>query len=57
MRIWPISMSVNKPENDDPSINEPIALVASVAWSHFPYVFGAVRVGIFTLVTLTALSA
>jgi putative SOS response-associated peptidase YedK len=28
MRIWPISMRVNKPENDDPSILEPIKLSA-----------------------------
>src|SRR5438067_1260231 len=26
MRIWPISTRVNKPENDDPSIVEPIEL-------------------------------
>jgi putative SOS response-associated peptidase YedK len=25
MRMWPISTRVNKPENDDPSIVEPIA--------------------------------
>jgi putative SOS response-associated peptidase YedK len=25
MRMWPISTRVNKPENDDPSIIEPIA--------------------------------
>jgi putative SOS response-associated peptidase YedK len=31
MRIWPISTRVNKPENDDPSIVEPIALKVSVA--------------------------
>jgi putative SOS response-associated peptidase YedK len=24
MRMWPISTRVNKPENDDPSIVEPI---------------------------------
>jgi putative SOS response-associated peptidase YedK len=30
MRMWPISTRVNKPENDDPSIVEPIALAASV---------------------------
>jgi hypothetical protein len=29
MRMWPISTRVNKPENDDPSIVEPIALAAS----------------------------
>jgi putative SOS response-associated peptidase YedK len=28
MRMWPISMRVNKPENDDPSIVEPIELTA-----------------------------
>ena len=26
MRMWPISTQVNKPENDDPSIVEPIEL-------------------------------
>ena len=26
MRMWPISTRVNKPENDDPSIVEPIAI-------------------------------
>jgi putative SOS response-associated peptidase YedK len=26
MRMWPISTRVNKPENDDPSIVEPIEL-------------------------------
>ncbi len=31
MRIWPISTRVNKPENDDPSIVEPIALSSSAA--------------------------
>ena len=31
MRIWPISTRVNKPENDDPSIVEPDALVTSTA--------------------------
>jgi hypothetical protein len=29
MRIWPISTRVNKPENDDPSIIEPIAMDAA----------------------------
>ena len=29
MRMWPISMRVNKPENDDPSIVEPIELSAA----------------------------
>ena len=29
MRMWPISTRVNKPENDDPSIVEPIALDAA----------------------------
>jgi putative SOS response-associated peptidase YedK len=27
MRIWPISTRVNKPDNDDPSILEPIELI------------------------------
>ena len=27
MRMWPISTLVNQPENDDPSIVEPVALV------------------------------
>jgi putative SOS response-associated peptidase YedK len=31
MRMWPISIRVNKPENDDPSIVEPIALATSAA--------------------------
>ena len=31
MRMWPISMRVNKPENDDPSIVEPIEMSKSVA--------------------------
>jgi putative SOS response-associated peptidase YedK len=26
MRMWPISTRVNKPENDDPSILEPVEL-------------------------------
>jgi hypothetical protein len=26
MRMWPISTRINKPENDDPSIAEPIEL-------------------------------
>jgi putative SOS response-associated peptidase YedK len=29
MRMWPISIRVNKPENDDPSIGEPIEAIAS----------------------------
>src|SRR5215471_14661200 len=29
MRMWPISPRVNKPENDDPSILDPIELLAS----------------------------
>ncbi len=29
MRMWPISTRVNKPENDDPSILEPIAFAAA----------------------------
>jgi putative SOS response-associated peptidase YedK len=31
MRMWPISTRVNKPENDDPSIVEPITLATSAA--------------------------
>jgi hypothetical protein len=31
MRMWPISTSVNKPENDDPTIVEPIPLATSAA--------------------------
>jgi putative SOS response-associated peptidase YedK len=31
MRMWPISTRVNKPENDDPSIVEPIELVTPAA--------------------------
>jgi putative SOS response-associated peptidase YedK len=31
MRIWPISTRVNKPENDDPSIIEPIKLERDAA--------------------------
>jgi putative SOS response-associated peptidase YedK len=31
MRMWPISTRVNKPENDDTSIVEPITRTASVA--------------------------
>ncbi len=31
MRMWPISTRVNKPENYDPSIVEPIALAISAA--------------------------
>jgi len=31
MRMWPISIRVNKPENDDPSIVEPIELTAATA--------------------------
>ena len=31
MRIWPISTRVNKPENDDPSIIEPIDLACDAA--------------------------
>ena len=32
LRMWPISTRVNKPENDDPSIIERIALATSAAW-------------------------
>jgi putative SOS response-associated peptidase YedK len=31
MRMWPISKRVNKPENDDPSIVEPVELATDVA--------------------------
>jgi putative SOS response-associated peptidase YedK len=31
MRMWPISTRVNKPENDEPSLLEPVALTSSVA--------------------------
>jgi putative SOS response-associated peptidase YedK len=31
MRMWPISTGVNKPENDDPSIVEPVELASSAA--------------------------
>jgi putative SOS response-associated peptidase YedK len=31
MRMWPISTRVNKPENDDPSIVEPIELSTTAA--------------------------
>ena len=31
MRMWPISTRVNKPENDDPAIIEPIALSTDAA--------------------------
>jgi putative SOS response-associated peptidase YedK len=31
MRMWPISTRVNKPENDDASVVEPIALATSAA--------------------------
>jgi hypothetical protein len=30
MLMWPISTRVNKPENDDPSILEPIELATDV---------------------------
>jgi putative SOS response-associated peptidase YedK len=30
IRMWPISTWVNKPENDDPSILEPIELATDV---------------------------
>ena len=33
MRMWPISTRVNKAENDDPSIVEPIELSAAYAHS------------------------
>jgi putative SOS response-associated peptidase YedK len=31
MRMWPISTRVNKPENDDPSIVDPIELASDAA--------------------------
>jgi putative SOS response-associated peptidase YedK len=31
MRMWPISTRVNKPENDDPSILDPIQLTTDAA--------------------------
>jgi hypothetical protein len=31
MWMWPISTRVNKPENDDPSIVEPVKLAAGAA--------------------------
>ena len=31
MRMWPISTRVNKPENDDPSVVEPIELATNAA--------------------------
>jgi putative SOS response-associated peptidase YedK len=31
MRMWPISTRVNKPENDDPSILEPVELATNAA--------------------------
>jgi putative SOS response-associated peptidase YedK len=31
MRIWPISTRVNKPENDDPSIVDPMELETDAA--------------------------
>jgi len=36
MRMWPISTRVNKPENDDPSIIEPIELASNAAASNVP---------------------
>ena len=31
MRMWPISTRVNKPENDDPSILDPIQVTTDAA--------------------------
>jgi hypothetical protein len=31
MRMWPISTRVNKPENDDPSILDPVELATDAA--------------------------
>jgi putative SOS response-associated peptidase YedK len=38
MRMWPISTRVNKPENDDPSILEPIKLSAALPVRNGPLV-------------------
>jgi putative SOS response-associated peptidase YedK len=35
MRMWPISTRVNKPENDDPSILEPVDLTTGAALTAF----------------------
>jgi putative SOS response-associated peptidase YedK len=35
MQMWPISTRVNKPENDDASIVEPIELAADAAHCQF----------------------
>jgi putative SOS response-associated peptidase YedK len=42
MRMWPISTRVNKPENDDPSILEPIELSAAERAREVP---GSIREG------------
>jgi hypothetical protein len=42
MRMWPISTRVNKPENDDPSIVEPIQLPRSAP---IPWNFGSSCIG------------
>jgi putative SOS response-associated peptidase YedK len=34
MRMWPVLTRVNKPENDDPGIVEPLELEGSVAQAH-----------------------
>jgi putative SOS response-associated peptidase YedK len=34
MRMWPVSTRVNKPENDDPDIVEPLELEGGVAQAH-----------------------
>jgi hypothetical protein len=31
MRTWPVSTRVNRPENDDPAILEPVALATDAA--------------------------
>jgi hypothetical protein len=40
LRMWPISTRVNKPENDDPSIVEPIELTSSAAYAERSYCLG-----------------
>jgi hypothetical protein len=37
MRMWPISTRVNKHENDEASIVEPIELATDAAWSVTPW--------------------
>jgi len=54
MRMWPISARVNKPENDDPSIVEPIDCLRRSRMVR--YGFGVARPGALALLTFTALS-